>query len=101
MWPLTPKISCTTTTPPRAAPAGAASYACNRCPSAAVSCIMRPTVRRLFPGDLRDRVQQRRRLGALVRLADQNVGRQHFALGAVELTVEIGIRVDDCAVEVQ
>ncbi len=45
MWLLTPKISCTTTRPPRGAPAGSARQAASRNPSAAVSSIICPIAR--------------------------------------------------------
>src|ERR1700682_1221431 len=39
---LTPKISCTTTIPPRGAPDGLARYAANLCPSSAVRVRVSP-----------------------------------------------------------
>src|SRR5687767_12559053 len=39
---LTPKISCTTTRPPRGVPDGLARYAANLCPSSAVSVRVSP-----------------------------------------------------------
>jgi len=43
-WSVTPKISCTTTTPPFAFPFGSATYASSSCPSAAVSFTILPTL---------------------------------------------------------
>src|SRR6516164_7915101 len=44
MWSVTPKISCTTTTPPRGLPLGSARYASSSWPSAAFNRIIFPTV---------------------------------------------------------
>src|SRR3569833_4263849 len=46
MCALTPKISCSTTMPPRALPCGFASHACSVWPSAALRSIQAMSVRR-------------------------------------------------------